>query len=232
MGSAARHIARSGASPDPPPTRSSGRCASAPDEVAADRAAHAEGVADGDVAHEVGGHLAVLDLLHGDRGCLARAGRQRVAAGGLVTVGCREPHVDVLPGDVTRPVGGVEHQAVASAVSSTTAATIRSRHARWASGAGGVSSVTPPVAGRVPRVVGGPGTESVTVVTLFEERVAVGVVAAAPRSRGGRSRAARSGAATWPSSRSRGAVPGAAPGRRAGLHRLVVIWSATIASRR
>ena len=71
-----------------------------PDEVAAQRPAQLDLVAEGDHLVEEGRDLAVLEELDRQLDAARVLGRRRdrVAAHRAVAVGCREPHVDVLPG--------------------------------------------------------------------------------------------------------------------------------------
>ena len=84
-----------------------------PDEVAADRSAKLELVTRSELVDEVGGDLSVLEALDGqDEVVVFGAGRDRVAALGLVPVLCGEANVDVLAGAVPGPGGRVEHEAL------------------------------------------------------------------------------------------------------------------------
>jgi hypothetical protein len=81
-----------------------------PGEVAADRAAQLELVAGLKLVDEIGRHLAVVEPLHRQRQTLVLGrGRDGVRALRLIAVLGGQPDVDVLPGDVPRPLGHVEH---------------------------------------------------------------------------------------------------------------------------
>jgi len=80
----------------------------APDEIAADRPADLERVARPYVFRQVWRHLPVLEPLHGDQRRLAGGGGERVRALGAVAVLGRQPDIDVLARDVTRPLRDLE----------------------------------------------------------------------------------------------------------------------------
>ncbi len=77
-----------------------------PDEIAADRAAHLDPVADDRDVVEEGRDLAVLDPLDGqvDLAAALRLRGDRIAALDAVAVGGRETKVDMLAGAMARPV--------------------------------------------------------------------------------------------------------------------------------
>jgi hypothetical protein len=82
----------------------------APGEVPADRAAQLELIARFQHARQIRRDLAVVDPLDGQREpALLGAGPDRVGALRLVAVGRGQADVDVLAGDVARPVREVEH---------------------------------------------------------------------------------------------------------------------------
>jgi hypothetical protein len=86
-----------------------------PDEVPTDRPAKLQLVTRFDLVDEVRGDLPVLETLDGqDQVVVFGAGRNGVAALGLIPVLGREANVDVLAGTVPRPGRRVEHEALGS----------------------------------------------------------------------------------------------------------------------
>ena len=83
-----------------------------PHEVAADGSAQLQPVADHELVDQVGRHLAVRDALDGEAHAAAVRGRgDRVAALRLVAVLRGQPDIDVLAGQMTWPLGHIEHEA-------------------------------------------------------------------------------------------------------------------------
>jgi hypothetical protein len=82
-----------------------------PNEVAADRAAQLELIAGLHLIGQVGRHLAVLDALHRQlEPVVFGPRRERVRALRLVAVLRGQTDVDVLPGEVPRPLGQVDNE--------------------------------------------------------------------------------------------------------------------------
>ena len=83
-----------------------------PDEIAADRPAQLDLVADLEHVGEVRRDLAIVDPLDGDGDAVPIGrGRDRVAPLGLVAVLRGQPDVDVLTRQVTGPVRDLQHEA-------------------------------------------------------------------------------------------------------------------------
>ena len=82
------------------------RIVGVPDEVAAERAEHLEGVVGAHLMDEVRRHLAVGHLVDAQLDHIARSGQpERIGAHGLVAVLGGQAHVDVLSGQAARPAG-------------------------------------------------------------------------------------------------------------------------------
>ena len=87
------------------------RLVGSPYEPAADGPTELDRVADSQIPDEERRHLTAGDGLYRqlDLGAVVRSG-ERVAALGRVTVGGREPNVDVLPSLMSGPTGDAEHE--------------------------------------------------------------------------------------------------------------------------